>query len=261
MTKPDFEKIFASGGTTLPLTDSQFLQGFAYLGENPPTKEEFNWLFQQLCLKMQWLNQNAGFGRWQADHVYATGEICFSSVIGDYRFAECTIGGQSGTAEPTWGAVGATVTDGGVTWVVKDLRQGTSIGKIPALVDVGGGIAGLPAVNGSLLTDLPTPDLSPYLKSADYNADHEKSLITNGYQKFPGGLIIQWGTVINEGNINVEQTIPFNFTFPNSCLSVNCNRKGATGVTDTGYETVSAITSSNFKTVYTTSKYWIAIGY
>ena len=154
MSKPDFEKIFASGGTTLPLTDSQFLQGFAYLGENPPTKEEFNWLFQQLCLKMQWLNQNAGFGRWQADHNYTAGEICFSSVIGDYRVAECTIGGQSGTVEPTWGAVGASVTDGGVTWVVRDLRQGTSIGKIPALVDVGGGKAGLPAVSGKLLTDM-----------------------------------------------------------------------------------------------------------
>lgn len=125
MTKPDFEKIFASGGTTLPLTDSQFLQGFAYLGENPPTKEEFNWLFQQLCLKMQWLNQNAGFGRWQADHNYAAGEICFSSVIGDYRFAECTVGGQSGTTEPTWGEVGSTVTDGGVTWIVRRVASGS----------------------------------------------------------------------------------------------------------------------------------------
>ena len=166
MTKPDFEKIFASGGTTLPLTDSQFLQGFAYLGENPPTKEEFNWLFQQLCLKMQWLNQNAGFGRWQADYTYATGEICFSSVIGDYRFAECTVGGQSGTAEPIWGAVGASVTDNGVTWVVRDLRQGTSIGKIPALVDVGGGKAGLPAVSGKLLTDIsgmPIGSVVPFL--------------------------------------------------------------------------------------------------
>ncbi|WP_051296444.1 gp53-like domain-containing protein [Anaeroarcus burkinensis] len=166
MTKPDFEKIFASSGTTLPLTDSQFLQGFAYLGENPPTKEEFNWLFQQLCLKMQWLNQNAGFGRWQAGHTYTAGDICFSSVIGDYRFAECTIGGESGTTEPTWGAVGATVTDGGVTWVVRDLRQGTSIGKIPALVDVGGGKAGLPAVSGKLLTDIsgiPIGSVVPFL--------------------------------------------------------------------------------------------------
>lgn len=126
MTKPDFDKIFASGGTTLPLTDSQFLQGFEYLGENPPTKEEFNWLFQQLCLKMQWLNQNAGFGRWQADHTYAVGEICTPSAIGDYRQMECTVGGQSGTTEPTWGEVGSAVTDGGVTWIVRDMRQADS---------------------------------------------------------------------------------------------------------------------------------------
>lgn len=56
MTKPDFSKIFAQTGLVTALTDPQFLQGLAYLGDNPPTKEEFNWLFQQLCLKFKWLD-------------------------------------------------------------------------------------------------------------------------------------------------------------------------------------------------------------
>ncbi len=58
MTKPDFSKVFALNGETLPLSDSQVLQGFAYLGGNPPTKEEFNWLFQQVWLGMKWLDEN-----------------------------------------------------------------------------------------------------------------------------------------------------------------------------------------------------------
>lgn len=251
MTKPDFEKIFASGGTTLPLTDSQFLQGFAYLGENPPTKEEFNWLFQQLCLKMQWLNQNAGFGRWQADHTYATGEICFSSVIGDFRLAECTVGGQSGTVEPSWGTVGSTVADGGVTWVVRDLRQGTSIGKIPALVDVGGGKAGLPAIDGSLLTGLPLPDLSPYLTSTTYNTDHANLLTTNGWQKLPGGLIIQWGRGL------ANTTINFPVAFPNNCLVAV---EQSSVVVDYSYISSITRTSITIQPPTAGTCYWIAIG-
>lgn len=115
---------------------------------------------------MQWLNQNAGFGRWQADHAYAIGEACFSSVIGDYKYMECTIAGTTAAAEPTWPAVGNTIADGTVTWVVRDIRQGTAIGRIPALVDVGGGKAGLPAVSGKLLTDIsgmPIGSVVPFL--------------------------------------------------------------------------------------------------
>lgn len=58
MVKPDFSKTFAQNGALLPPTDSQYIQGFEYLGDNPPLKEEFNALFQQIDKKMQWLNNN-----------------------------------------------------------------------------------------------------------------------------------------------------------------------------------------------------------
>lgn len=54
-----------------------------------------------------------------------------------------------------------------------------------------------------------------------------RSLGTNGYQKFPGGFIIQWGTF---GNIGVGYgTASFPIAFPNVCLGVvgSLNRSAA----------------------------------
>ena len=152
--------------------------------------------------------------QWRNNHATALGDICYPSTAGSYKMVECTVAGTTGATEPTWGAVGTTVTDGSVTWKVYDVRQGTAIGKVPSLVDVGGGEAGLPAVDGSLLTGLPLPDLSSYLTVTNYNADHAKSLAESGYQKLPSGLIIQWGKT------NTTGTTTFPIAFPNACLSL-----------------------------------------
>lgn len=97
-------------------------------------------------------------GKWKASAAYNLGEVVFATNTIDntssMKFFECTTGGTSGTNEPSWGAVGTIITDGTCQWKVCDIRQGTSIGKIPALVDVGGGISGLPAISGKLLTDI-----------------------------------------------------------------------------------------------------------
>lgn len=91
---------------------------------------------------------------WKPSAVYAGGDVCYSSVTDSYKRFECTVAGTSGSTEPAWGAVGTTIADGTATWKVYDIRQGTSIGRIPGLIDVGGGKAGLPAVSGKLLTDI-----------------------------------------------------------------------------------------------------------
>lgn len=127
MTKPDFLKIFAQNGAITELTDSQFLQGFDYLGDNPPTKEEFNWLFQQLSLKLQYLNLQSEPLFWQSSKAYAVGDICYSASASSYKRMECTVAGASGTTEPSWSAVGQTVTDGTVTWLVRDANLETNL--------------------------------------------------------------------------------------------------------------------------------------
>lgn len=155
----------APGGQILPISDTDFAKGFYYLGNNPPTAEEFNWLFQQITQGI--IDASRG---WQANKVYNLGEIIHSTTLANsMKMFECTVAGASGLTEPTWGAVGTTITDGTCQWKVYDIRQGISIGRIPSLVDVGGGKAGLPAVSGKLLTDIdsgmPIGSCLPFLSS------------------------------------------------------------------------------------------------
>lgn len=53
-------------------------------------------------------------------------------------------------------------------------------------------------------------------------ADFSKSLSQNGYQKLPGGLILQWGlTGLVNVSTNATQTFPI--SFPNACLLVSAS--------------------------------------
>jgi hypothetical protein len=95
------------------------------------------------------------------------------------------------------------------------------------------------------------------------------SFLPNGYQKFPSGLIIQWGTSTvpyNGGNGQVE-TLNFAIPFPSTCLNVSITSHLVSG-TSSMWE-LSAMTTSNVSVVYTydtggaDSSTWsyVAIGY
>lgn len=53
---------------------------------------------------------------------YVVGDCKRSLTLPSYAYLECTVAGTTAAAEPTWPAVGSTVTDGSVTWVVRDIR-------------------------------------------------------------------------------------------------------------------------------------------
>lgn len=109
----------APNGQVLPISDANYASGFYYLGNNPPTAEEFNWLFQQIT---QGIIDAGGF--WQASKAYAMGNILWSSLLANsYKYFECTTAGTSGATEPNWGTVGTTVTDGTVVWTIRDVRD------------------------------------------------------------------------------------------------------------------------------------------
>jgi len=80
----------------------------------------------------------------------------------------------------------------------------------------------------------------------------------NGYQKFAGGMIIQWGN-------NTASTVTFPIAFPNACRSVM-----ATGSSSGSGRTirVSAFTTTNFSlgadvccVNAVINSYWVAVGY
>jgi len=117
----DFSKIFATNGGVSAPTDSQYLQGFDFLGSAPPTIELFNYMFQNQDLKIKALHDVNATLFWQASTPYDIGDVRLPSDF-DHRYLGCTVAGTSGTVEPTCPAVGSTVTDGGVTWIARDSR-------------------------------------------------------------------------------------------------------------------------------------------
>ena len=60
MAIPDFTKIWGSNVATsdrYTFTDSDYLQGWAYVGSVPPAREAFDTLFRDIDTKMAYLNQ------------------------------------------------------------------------------------------------------------------------------------------------------------------------------------------------------------
>lgn len=92
-----------------------------------------------------------------------------------------------------------------------------------------------------------------------------QSLSANGWQKLPGGLIIQWGTtagVTSGGSI----TVTFPLAFPNKALSATLGFYAAAAIAQQSFATnVGLGSSTTTMTVYGIGNFqpvqWIAIGY
>ena len=102
-------------------------------------------------------------------------------------------------------------------------------------------------------------------KLADAFVGGNQSLTANGYQKMPGGLIVQWGT-----NVTVSAgavTVTFPITFPNGCRSVSATPRNDT----TGNESITYFSKTASSCIFTTTVDagvqtginfdWFAIGY
>lgn len=97
-----------------------------------------------------------------------------------------------------------------------------------------------------------------------------QSLSSNGYQKLPGGLIIQWGEYTATMVHGQTYTVAFPIAFPNNCLQVDTSLSNTVSTVTTVISSpMTAKTSSNFTFQYgaangggynTTIRY-IAIGY
>jgi hypothetical protein len=98
------------------------------------------------------------------------------------------------------------------------------------------------------------------------------SLTTNGYQKLPSGLILQWGQTSTFGGEG-GQTVTFPIAFPTACLNGSAtvvNTTGASTSNDQGAQVYSLSTTSMgvFMQIYgggtsafPCTAYWQAIGY
>jgi len=82
---------------------------------------------------------------------------------------------------------------------------------------------------------------------------------TNGYQKLPSGLILQWGSTTITGT----HTVTFPIAFPSVCRAVMTTDKGSGGGIEN--QKIQEVSKTNFKAISTYSSgdaiYWFAIGY
>jgi len=94
-----------------------------------------------------------------------------------------------------------------------------------------------------------------------------QSLGTSGYQKLPGGLIIQWGS----GLLTTASTVSFPIAFPTACLNVQVTPDSSTSVgveaagarllTTTTFTFDGVIFSGGTPSASNLTAYWFAIGY
>jgi microcystin-dependent protein len=108
--------------------------------------------------------------------------------------------------------------------------------------------------------------VSDKLSKATYNADFLNSLGTNGWQKLPSGLILQWGVRLNTNFNQTWNITPFNIPFNNvyivnATLSFDTAASGSVGtviknITKTSFEIMGDHTSD----VKVGNVYWFAIG-
>ncbi|MDT8901820.1 hypothetical protein [Anaeroselena agilis] len=96
---------------------------------------------------------------WNGTTTYSVGDIRypFTNPTG-YMRLECVVAGTSGAVEPSWTGVGSLVTDGTVTWIVDDVRDGTPVGRaVPEILTAAR--AGYLKANGALVSRASYPRL------------------------------------------------------------------------------------------------------
>lgn len=103
--------------------------------------------------------------------------------------------------------------------------------------------------------------LTPVKLAAAHQGSNQ-SLSPNGYQRFPGGLILQWGTVA--GSEDVWGTRNFNIAFPNAALTIVASGSAGSFATDTDIQ-ARVISATQFQVqnnAYGSGTInWIAIGH
>ena len=143
-------------------------------------------------------------------------------------------------------ASGAAVSNIGYTPV----QQGTGTGQLGNSVKIGWS-------GTQLKAQVDATDMGAFVMQSAFT-DH--SLSGNGYQKLPGGLIMQWGSFSQTGT---STSVSFPISFPNACLNVQqtCLGDASPSAAGSGSLTTSGFNSIRDAAVGNSAIYYFAIGY
>lgn len=145
------------------------------------------------------------------------------------------------------------------TTVARTITAGTGIS-----VTNGDGVSGNPTIANTGVTSVNGSSGAVTLSSL---SDFDKSHASSGYQKLPGGLIMQWGQTGTIG-ANATASVSFPISFPNACLNVQATRTTTDNFAGDkrdsyaayGYST-SGFTMFNQYESISSAYAWFAIGY
>jgi hypothetical protein len=182
-----------------------------------------------------------------------------------------------GSNTPTWSTLGtmssqsasAVAITGGTITGITDLTVadgGTGASTLSAnAVLLGNGTSALqtvaPSTSGNVLTSNGTTWNSSALSSL---SAFDKSLSANGYQKLPGGLIMQWG---ESASVNTDSSVSVTFpiVFPSACVSVVITGNKSMVTSGQGIQTVQSVSTTGFQINNgqdaSMTFFWLAMGY
>ena len=241
---------WASSGLIVEPDISKIIEGWQ-LGEQPP-HEYMNWLQNTFGSKLNHILKN-GVASWNNTTQYLAG----SSVQygGNVWLCKATNTNSEPTdANSNWKRI---ITVESLTTVLNGYVKNTGDEAIE----------GVKTFSSSPIVPTPTTGTQAVNKTyADLKValseftGANQSLAGNGYQKLPGGLIIQWGEVVNPSSRQVG--IIFPISFPNYFLNGSVTTVNNTVITDNGGSIYSAANSgmaAALNGIYSFN--WIAIGH
>lgn len=125
---------------------------------------------------------------------------------------------------------------------------------------VASGVAQEIATIQNVVNNLEDPVAMGLVFGPDAQPDYETSFATNGYQKFPSGLIMQWGVTTGTAD---PTSVTFPIAFPNACLNVTATyfSNVAIGTATSAIKVKTVSTSGATFALNGVVANWLAIGY
>lgn len=262
-TKPDFSAVWASLGDNTKPVDSYITNGWETV---KPPRQYFNWIDNRQDAAIAYLYQ-AGVPEWDALVDYEGGAGVNSYSQGsDGKIYRCLADNgpnivSIGAKDPTNPLNSAFWVEAFGTKAAVDAVTAT-VGTHTTQIGNGSGVTDAPAWR----TALSVPSTTETVLDADFTGANQDFTGTEGFQKLPGGLIMQWGVVPSTAD-GASQSITFPTVFPSAVATVQITGTTITTTTNAAHWVPTAINTAGFTANYNATEtlssgaLWFAVGF